>query len=169
MDYSNYLVMYSGGADSTHFIEKESSAKHLIHYISPNQKQTNIARVNANLLNRFLELVPFGVGSMDGETNQIHALLDTQMVLDACVKAVAKGMKGVVVCFTADDIGIDVDALLRILHRVDQSFEILLPLKNETDKSVRASLTKSGLRYVSCMLDDNCGYCAKCKKSSIAP
>lgn len=170
MDYSNYLVLYSGGADSTYFIEKEPTAKYLIHYTSPNQHQTDIARINANLLDRYMEIVPLGPGSpTDGETNQIHALYDTQMALDASIKAASKGMAGIVLCFTADDIGIDVDSLKNIMRRCEPNFEILLPLQKETDKSIRSQLASSSLKYVSCMLSQNCGHCAKCNKASSSP
>jgi hypothetical protein len=166
MDYSRYLIMYSGGADSTYFIESEPTAKHLIHYQGLNDAQTRMANVNANLLNRYLEIIPFRMPrQQDGETNQIHALYDTEIALNACIKAAHYGMKGIVMCFTKDDIGIDTKALLSIMHRVESKFEILLPLEKISDKEVRDSLTKSSkFKYVSCMYSENCGFCAKCMK-----
>ena len=104
MGYSKYLVLYSGGADSTLFIESEPTARHLIHYRGANEHQTSIAVTNANLLNRFLEIPSVGSGpSRDGETNEIHALYDTDMALNACIRAAYYGMSGIVMCFTADD------------------------------------------------------------------
>lgn len=166
MDYSRYLVLYSGGADSTHFIEQEPTARHLIHYQSPNEEQTRIARINANLLNRYLQVIALGPNMpRDGETNQIHALYDTEMALHACITAVHYGMAGIVICFNAEDIGIEVDALLQIMRRVEPQFEILQPLRKTPAKKIRASLKKAGgLRYVSCMHSTNCGFCAKCLK-----
>ncbi len=166
MDYGRYLVLYSGGADSTYFIENEPTARHLIHYRGLNEAQTRVASVNANLLNRYLEIVQFvDRPGRDGETNQIHALYDTEMVLNACIRAVHYGMVGIVLCFTADDIGINVDALLSIMHRVEPDFEILLPLRKMSDKEIRNALSKnSNLRYISCMYSENCGFCAKCRK-----
>jgi 7-cyano-7-deazaguanine synthase in queuosine biosynthesis len=167
MDYSRYLVLYSGGADSTFFVESEPTARHLIHYEGLNEAQTKVAAINANLLNRYLQVVPYRAGPVtrDGETNQIHALYDTQMALDACMKAVHHGMAGVVLCFTADDIGIDIDALRSIMKRVEPDFDIALPLIKYTDKKVRSALKKSSkLRYVSCMHSEACGFCAKCLK-----
>lgn len=166
MDYSRYLVLYSGGADSTYFIESEPTARYLIHYCGLNDAQTRVAAINANLLNRYLEIVPrVNTPVRDGETNQIHALYDTEMALNACIRAAHHGMKGIVMCFTADDIGIDVDALLTIMNKVEPSFEILLPLRKISDKKVRSSLAKSSkLKYVSCMYAEACGFCAKCLK-----
>lgn len=166
MDYDRYLVLYSGGADSTYFIEREPTAKHLIHYKSPNEAQTKIALINANLLNRYIELVPFfDRPGRDGETNEIHALFDTEMALNACIKAAHYGMAGIVMCFNADDIGIDVESLLKIMHRAEPSFEILLPLQDISGKKIRAALKKSSsLRSISCMHSENCGFCAKCLK-----
>ena len=166
MDYSKYLVLYSGGADSTYFIETEPSARHLIHYESKNKFQTNIAVANANILNRYMDVVePMGPGrTADGETNQIHALADTQMILNASIRAAHYGMSGVVVCFTKDDIGVDDQSILAIMRRAEPNFEILQPLLNKTDSEVRAHFSSSKLKYVSCMVGDNCGYCAKCTK-----
>ncbi len=165
MDYSNYLVLYSGGADSTYFIENEPSARYLIHYASSNITQTQVARINANLLNRHIEITKGGDDmTNDGETNQIHALFDTKMALDASIKAASKGMSGIVLCFTKDDIGIDYESLTNIMRRSEPNFEILLPLIEMTDHEVRSNLRKSSLKYISCMIDEKCGYCAKCLK-----
>lgn len=166
MDYSRYLVLYSGGADSTYFIEQESTARYLLHYQSTNEEQTKIARINANLLNRYLQVVVLSPNSpTDGETNEIHALYDSEMALRASITAAHHGMAGIVMCFNGDDIGIDVESLQKIIRRVEPKFEILLPLRKISAKKIRASLTKSSpLRYVSCMYSTNCGYCAKCLK-----
>jgi hypothetical protein len=167
MDYSRYLVLYSGGADSTHFIEQEPTARHLLHYRSRNEQQTKVALINANILNRYIEVVtPNGHPNYDGETNETHALFDTEMALNACIKAAHFGMAGIVLCFNSDDIGIEVDALLKIMRRVEPNFEILQPLRNVSAKKIRTAIKESGtLRYVSCMHSDDCGFCAKCLKT----
>jgi hypothetical protein len=166
MDYSRYLVLYSGGADSTYFVQKELTARHLIHYRGLNEAQTRIASINANKLDRYIEVVSPTDGSVrDGETNQIHALYDTEMALNACIRAARYGMSGIVMCFTSDDIGIDAQALLSIMRRAEPNFEILLPLSDMTDQGVRSALSReSDLRYVSCMHSEDCGYCAKCER-----
>lgn len=110
MNYSRHLVLYSGGADSTHFIQSEPTATHLIHFVGLNADQTKIAAINATALNRHLDMVGGGetaFSQRDGEINQIHALYDTQMVVAAGIKALSYGMRGLVVCFNADDIGIE--------------------------------------------------------------
>lgn len=165
MDYSRYLVLYSGGADSTHFIESEPTARHLVHYRGLNDAQTRVAAVNATLLDRYLDIVVFGPQrpGRDGEANQIHALYDTEMALNACIKAAQHGMAGIVICFNSDDIGIDVDALTAIMRRVEPKFEILQPLRKTPGRKIRAALKKSGkLSFVSCMYGESCGSCAKC-------
>ncbi len=58
-DYSRYLVLYSGGADSTHFIEQEPTAKHLIFFKGRNEDQYKVALTNANLLIRSLPVYSF--------------------------------------------------------------------------------------------------------------
>jgi hypothetical protein len=167
-DYSRYLVLYSAGADSTFFIEREPSAVSLIHYTSPNPDQNRLALINANLLNRWMTVVPPNwVALTDGETNQIHALYDTQMALDAGIRALSFRMRGIVMCFNADDIGIDFDAVTNILRRADSGFELLTPLRHMSAQSIRNTLAArvSGLKYISCMYGGvPCGFCAKCKK-----
>lgn len=165
MDYSRYLVLYSGGADSTHFIESEPTARHLIHYRGVNQYQLKIAVSNANQLNRYLQIADVGQHpSRDGETNEIHALYDTEMALNAAITAAHYGMAGIVLCFTSDDIGIDTESLQKIMQRVEPEFQILTPLRGMSDKKVRAALKKSKLPFVSCMVSEKCGHCAKCQK-----
>ena len=166
MDLSKYLVLYSGGADSTHLVETEPTARYLLHYESPNPAQTRIARINANILNRYLEIIPLGIaGPRDGETNQIHALFDTEMALNASIRAAHYGMKGIVLGFNANDIGIDVQSLKKIMRRAEPKFEILQPLIDKTGKEIRAAIKRSSkLRFVSCMHSESCGYCAKCTK-----
>lgn len=111
-------------------------------------------------------MVPFIIGrSRDGETNEIHAFFDTEMALNACIKAAHSGMAGIVMCFNADDIGIEVGALLQMVRRVEPKFEVLLPLRKTSGKGIRSMLKKSSLlRSVSCMHSENCGLCAKCLK-----
>ena len=162
MDYSRYLVLYSGGADSTFFIEKEPTARHLLHYTGSNSAKTAVAVANANRLARYLTEVSLAGNERDGETNEIHALYDTHMALDAGIRAAAFGMKGVVLCFNRDDLGIDTDALERILHRAEPKFKILLPLRDVPAADIRRELQARSVHYVSCMVDKGCGYCAKC-------
>jgi hypothetical protein len=165
MDYGRFLVLYSGGADSTHFIENESSALHLIHYESRNEAQTKLAVINANILNRFITVVSGPCEPRDGETNQIHALYDTQMAIDAGIQALSFGMSGIVMCFNADDIGIDFESVERILRRVSPTFKLLLPLREITASQIRSDRNRSELKSISCMYSaEPCGFCAKCKK-----
>ncbi len=167
-DYTNYLVLYSGGADSTHFIEQESTAKHLIHYRGLNDQQTKAATINANILNRYITVETLSIAGpgRDGETNQIHALYDTHMAIDAGIRAVSHGMRGLVMCFNADDIAIDVEAVNQIFRRVEPEFELILPLRDRSAKEIREALksSKAQLHYVSCMHSERCGFCAKCRK-----
>lgn len=65
MDLSRFLVLYSGGADSTYLVESEPTARYLLHYESPNPAQTRIARINANILNRYLDIVPLGTSPIE--------------------------------------------------------------------------------------------------------
>lgn len=170
MDYSKYLVLYSGGADSTHFVESESSAKYLLHYSGLNDAQTRIAAVNAQLLGRYITIVqrPLGTSPVrDGESNEIHALYDTEMALDASLRAIHHGMAGIVLCFNADDIGIDADSLQTIIRRAEPAFEILQPLRNLNDSQIKAARVASQLKTVSCMFSDNCGHCPKCLRRGI--
>jgi hypothetical protein len=169
MDYSSYLVLYSGGADSTFFVQREPTAKHLIHYAGLNPEQTRVAAVNANLLDRYLTIEHVDPDNQrDGETNQIHALYDTKMALDAAIRAISHGMKGIVMCFNADDLGIDFESITAIVRRAEQNFELLLPLRNQHAKSIRQKLKAlkgdAKLKYVSCMYGTDCGFCAKCKR-----
>lgn len=171
MDYSNYLVLYSGGADSTYFIQQEPTAKRLIHYPGLNQEQTKIAVINANILNKYITVDVTSLDrtfTRDGEANAIHALYDTQMALSAGIKALSFGMRGIVMCFNADDIGIDFEAVSRILKRVEPDFELLTPLIENSAEEVRLKLKSLspdvGLKHVSCMYSIECGFCAKCRR-----
>jgi hypothetical protein len=158
-------VLYSGGVDSTHFIERENSARHLIHYSGLNSVATRVAVTNANLLNRYLTVVSLAEPMpRDGETNQIHALLDTQMAIDASIRAVSFGMKGIVMCFNADDLGIDSEAIENIVRRAEPDYRLLLPLRSVHAKEIRSAMESSKLRSISCMNDEHCDYCAKCLK-----
>jgi 7-cyano-7-deazaguanine synthase in queuosine biosynthesis len=164
-DYSKYLVLYSGGADSTHFIESEPTAKHLIFYEGRNKEQLNVAITNANLLDKYITIIKGGnQPSRDGETNQIHSLYDTHMALDASIKAVSHGMKGIIMCFNADDIGINAEAIVDIMRKAEPEFELLQPLRQTKATEIRTKLKSSKLKTVSCMNGNDCGYCAKCIK-----
>lgn len=168
MNYSKHLILYSGGADSTFFIENEPTATHLIHYSGLNTDQTKIAVINANILNRYItvESLTGDSPTKDGETNAIHALYDTQMAITAGIKAQSFGMKGIVLCFNRDDIGINVKAVTAILQSTDPAFEVLEPLRKTTAKAIRSKLkaSNSKLKTVSCMFSTDCGFCAKCKR-----
>jgi 7-cyano-7-deazaguanine synthase in queuosine biosynthesis len=167
MDYSRHLILFSGGADSTYFIEREPTARYLLHFRSLNAEKTKIATSTANLLGRYMTVVDDRHGhSRDGETNEIHALYDTEMVLRAGIMAASFGMKGIVLCFNRDDLGIDVDAVSRILRRAEADFDVLTPLKDIPAAEIRSALRGRNLRYVSCMVADHCGYCAKCKREA---
>jgi hypothetical protein len=166
MDYNNYLVLYSGGADSTYFVEQEKSAKHLIHFKGRNTSQFQVAMTNANILNRYISIIEdSGQHTRDGETNRIHSLYDTEMVLQASIISISYGLKGIVMCFNADDIGIDVDAVVKIIRGAEPNFEILLPLAKKKASEIRAEMAKSTLKFVSCLNESNCGYCPKCLKN----
>lgn len=163
MDLSRHLVLYSGGVDSTFLIEREESARHLIHYQSLNIEQTKAAQINAIALNRFLTVKPMGPGKIsDGEINQIHAIYDAQMALDASIVALHFGLQGIVMGFNADDLGIHEEAIEAVVRRVSPKFEILMPLRKMKAAEIRATSRASKLRAVSCMRGIDCGHCPKC-------
>ncbi|QAR54899.1 hypothetical protein BAE_19460 [Bacillus aerophilus] len=165
MDYSRYLILYSGGADSTYFLSCEPTARFLIYYEGLNKVRTRIAMTNANWLDKYIRIEKSDLllgPTLDGETNQIHALYDTQMALHASIIAISHGMKGIVMCFNADDIGINSNAVEQIIRRVEPDFRLLLPLKNMHAHEIRANLKKTNLQYVSCLNSQHCGYCPKC-------
>jgi 7-cyano-7-deazaguanine synthase in queuosine biosynthesis len=163
MDYSRHLILYSGGADSTYFIQREETAKHLIHFTGDNTEKTQIAKSNATSMNKWLHIEPFGgSGGSDGEVNQIHALADSVMVLNASVIAARFGMKGVVIGFNSDDLGIDIESLTKIMRRAVPDFEILTPLANKKAADIRRELKASKTPYVTCMVSRECGVCPKC-------
>ena len=165
MNYTRFLILYSGGADSTYFIEREETAKFLLHYSGLNSDRTKIATINANLYNKFITIKPV-VSPMppDGETNQIHALYDAQMILDACVTALSFGLEGIVVGFNRDDIGVDDKPILQLVHKIDPNFKILMPLRDVSSKEIRKYIKDKNIKTSSCLFSDNCGFCAKCKK-----
>jgi hypothetical protein len=164
MDYSRHLVLYSGGADSTYFIESEPTAHHLIHYRSDNHEKTLIAKANAIRFGKWLTVRSFDGDrpGHDGEINEIHALYDTAMALDASITAASFGMKGIVMCFNKDDIGIDFDSLAKIVHRAAPRFEIATPLRKIKAVNIREELKAKKVPYVSCMVSRECGVCPKC-------
>ena len=167
MDYSQYLVLYSGGEDSTYFIESQSTARHLIHYCTFNEYATKVAVVNANILNRSLVLVPdSGVRTGGNESNRFHSLIDAYLALDAGMRAVQHGMRGIAICFNADDSGFATEALERIFKDVEPAFEILLPLRGMSSRSIREARITSKLKAASCMIDEHCGFCPKCAEQA---
>jgi 7-cyano-7-deazaguanine synthase in queuosine biosynthesis len=166
MDYSRHLVLYSGGADSTYFIAKEPTARHLLHFRSTNSVQTQHAQVSALEYDRYLSIVATRSESLDGEINQIHALNDSLMALEASIMAARYGMKGIVVCFNSDDIGIDTEALKAVMHRAEPAFEILTPLRGIRPHEIRSYLREQGIRYVSCMRAGACAECMKCRREA---
>lgn len=170
MDYSKHLVLYSGGADSTFFIEQEPTARHLLHYSDMNSEQTRIATINSHLLGRYLTVIPAQAGrSLNGgmRMSSLQILDDSEMVFNASLMAVKMGLKGVVVCFNADDTGIDTKSIESVIRKAEPEFEILLPLNDVNAKTIRERLknkSDGGIRYTSCMHSTNCGFCPKCKE-----
>ena len=166
MNYNNYLVLYSGGADSTYFISREESAKHLLHYKGLNQAKTKIAVSNAFGRNKYITIVEEYMRNRppDGEVNEFHALIDTQMALNASITALSFGMKGIVLGFNQDALGIDRESLEAIVHRVQPDFEILTPLSDMSAEEIRRDLQNEGIPYVSCMVSRECGECPKCER-----
>lgn len=170
-DYSRYLVLYSGGVDSTWFISQEPTARHLIHYRGANETESRIALVNASTLGRFLTVragVSYPPGpwrERTGETNEINALYDTEMAIAAGIEAVSFGMKGIVMCFNADDLCIETEAVTKIFRRVEPEFEVLLPLRDTSAAQIRKWWKAAGrkdLQVVSCQFGQDCGFCPKC-------
>ena len=162
-DYSRFLILYGGGADSTHFIESEPSARYLLHFESRNREKTSLVIANARTLGRHLNIISlFEDGSNDGEIDQIHALTDTLMALRGCIRAASHGMDGIVLGFNRDDLGIDTDAVLSIMRRSEPEFKILMPLRKRSASSIRLKMSKSSLPYISCMTGRQCGQCPKC-------
>lgn len=166
MNYSGYLTLYSGGADSTYFLMREKTAKSLLHYMGLNAESTKIASANALRFGKYLTIVELGgpIHPMDGEINEFHALVDTQMALNASITAISFGMKGIVMGFNRDDLGIDIKSLTAIVQRVKPGFKILTPLSQLSAKKIRAELAKSKVPYVSCMVCRECGCCPKCER-----
>jgi len=168
VDYSRHLILYSGGADSTFFIEQEPTACYLLHFSEINTDKTKVATINAHLLERFITVIPLPEGCTgNGGKNmsRMQILDDSFMVFNASIIAVKMGMKGIVVCFNADDTGIDIKSIENVIRRAQPDFEILLPLINLKADVIRERLTskgKNGLKYVSCMHSNNCGFCPKC-------
>ncbi|HEX4028817.1 MAG TPA: hypothetical protein VHX20_00545 [Terracidiphilus sp.] len=163
MDYSRYLILFSGGADSTYFVEKEPTATHLIFYAGSKIQKTQIAQANATRFGRWLtvDVSPRKIGT-DGEINQIHALYDTEMALAASITAASFGMLGIVMCFNKNDIGIDTDSIKKIMQRAAPEFDLALPLINTEAAQIRSELKAKNIPYVSCMIAENCGKCPKC-------
>jgi 7-cyano-7-deazaguanine synthase in queuosine biosynthesis len=164
VDYSRYLVLYSGGADSTYFLLEEPSALHLLHYRGFNDLRTKFAIANAYHLGRRMSIANFPVVPTDGEINSFHALVDTEMALNACITALSFGMQGIVLCFNKDDLGINVDALTAIMRAVNPDFEVLTPLRDTSAAEIREKVSGAGIPYVSCMVDRHCGECPKCRR-----
>lgn len=165
MDYSKYLVLYSGGVDSTFFIENEKTARYLLFFKGRNKKQAKVAITNANILKKYINVVSIPDDThCDGSiyVNEIHALHDTQNLLRASIIAVSHGMKGIVACFNKDDMRIDFDSVIKIVKKAEPKFELLLPLIDMSAKEIREKHKKSKLKTVSCMNGYNCGYCIKC-------
>ncbi|MBN8790056.1 MAG: hypothetical protein J0I84_23480 [Terrimonas sp.] len=167
MDYSKHLVLYSGGIDSTFFIESEKTAKHLLFFKGRNKEQAKVAITNAELLDRFINVIKRGPSHPpppDGRKYiyKIHTLHNNYSALTASIIALKYGMKGIVMCLNKDDAKIDTSSILKIIKPVEPGFEILLPLINISAKEIREKQKKSKLKMVSCTNDSNCGYCSKC-------
>lgn len=167
MDYARYLTLFSGGADSTYFIVQEPTARHLLHFSSTNQAQTQHAQITALENGRYLSVVTAPSEPRDGEINQIHALSDSLMALEASIIAARYGMNGIVICFNQDDLGIDIEAIAAIMHRAEPDFEILAPLSTTSAREIRAHLQSHDIPYVSCMRNESCGKCSKCRRETL--
>lgn len=77
-DYSNHLVLYSGGADSTYFIMEEETAEHLLHFTGFNEEKTKVANANAMRFGRHLAIEELTIPApMDGEVSEFQRLVDT--------------------------------------------------------------------------------------------
>lgn len=166
VEYGRMLVLYSGGADSTYLVASEPEARHLVHFESGNPSQSQLARVNALAMDRWLSIIESRM-DRDGEIGQIHSLYDTQMALDASVRAAAWGLRGIVMGFNADDIGIDAEAIEHIMRRVVPDFVVAQPLRDTSAAEVRErlrSLDLPGVRWTGCMMGIDCGACPKCTR-----
>ena len=167
MDYSGFLVLYSGGADSTLILARHKSARHLLHYTGMNAFKTKIAVANAMALDRPINLRTIGEHpTRDGEVGLFHSLEDSLMVADAAIYAVKHGMKGLVLGFNKDDIGLPVKAIREIVAPVAPDFRIVEPLRDMPAKDVRMHLAEIApdIPTVSCMIDRECGVCPKCRR-----
>jgi hypothetical protein len=84
------------------------------------------------------------------------------MALSASITAASFGLQGIVMCFNADDIGIDTDSIVRIMRRAEPAFDLLLPLIEVNAADIRSELKDKGIPYISCMVSQHCGTCPKC-------
>lgn len=167
MDFSGFLVLYSGGADSTYILAQHKSARHLLHYTGMNQFKTKVAVSNAMALDRSINLRAIGEHpTCDGEVGLCHGLEDSLMVADAAIYAVKHGMKGIVLGFNKDDIGVPVKAIREIVAPVAPDFRIVEPLREMPAVEVRKHLAELApeIPTVSCMMDRECGICPKCRR-----
>ena len=165
MDFSNFLTLYSGGVDSTVLIHENPSAQTLLHYRGLNELQTKVAWSNALALDRKIDILSIGEHpTRDGEVSPFHSLMDAQMILDACTRAVTYGKSGIVLGFTGDDFGTDFKAIQSIVRKVDPKFEIALPLIERSAAEVRKIAASIELPTVSCLIDKDCGQCPKCRR-----
>ncbi|MFP1630391.1 hypothetical protein ACLB6G_01520 [Zhengella sp. ZM62] len=167
MDFSGFLVLYSGGADSTFILAQNESARHLLHYTGMNAFKTKVAVANAMALDRSINLRAIGVHpTRDGEVGLYHSLEDSFMVTDAAIYAVKHGMRGIVLGFNKDDIGVPVKAIREIVAPVAPDFQIVEPLREISATEVRKHLAEMApeIPTVSCMIDRECGICPKCRR-----
>ena len=164
MDFSKHLILYSGGADSTYLIAENDTAIHLLHFEGYNKYKTKVAISNSLLFNRRMDILHRPGHGMDGEVSDYQALLDAGLILDASIRAVTYGLKGIVVGFNQNDMGVDIDSISKIVRRLEPSFEILCPLNKITASDIREYLKQKKIPYASCIIDNNCGVCPKCKR-----
>lgn len=168
-DYSQHLVLYSGGADSTYLIQQEASARHLLHFRGLNDEMTKVAVANAIRFDRRITVSDFNIGGIagffHGPQKEYQALLDASMVLNAGIVAINFGMKGLVIGLTAEDIELDLAALTSILRRSAPGFEILTPLRDTSPQLIRDTLSREKIPYISCMVSRSCGQCIKCERA----
>lgn len=144
------------------------SSKYLLHYPGLNTAATKVASHNAVLLNKHLNVAPsLGDVPHDGELSPIHGLYDAGMLLHAGTYAIRHGFGGIVACFNGDDLGCDVKAVERILQAYQPGFEIATPMMHMGQRSVLEELgaRRDDVKFVSCMIDFECGWCGKCKRN----
>ena len=164
MNFEGYLTLYSGGADSTLLLLENPSAVNLIHYKGLNDYRTRLAASNAYKLQRRIQIASLpSVPAMDGEVSAFQSVTNSAMILDAGIHALRSGLRGLVLGFNKDDDGVDQEAIRKILAKDRADFEVVSPFRNTLAAEIRQRLSNyNDIVYSSCMIDRECGHCAKC-------